>query len=79
MPVIAVAEAIEFSGSLSHTVQGVLPRDTTIRNKDVFGLTSNPDILVDVDTTVTATAKIESLRSREVFIGVSPMLKTADG
>jgi nicotinamidase-related amidase len=56
VPVVAMAEDIEHSGSLNPTIQEALPEGTRIHNKDYFGLASNPEILADVEATGRKTA-----------------------
>lgn len=56
VPVVAMAEDIEYSGTLNQTIQDALPNGTRIHNKDYFDLTSNPEILADVDATGRKTA-----------------------
>lgn len=56
VPVVAMAEDIEHSGSLNQTIQDALPEGTRIHNKDFFGLAGNPEILADVEATGRKTA-----------------------
>lgn len=50
VPVVAMAEDIERTGSLHTAIQDALPPGTQVHNKDFFGLAGNPKILADVQS-----------------------------
>jgi len=56
VPVVAMAEDIEHSGSLNRTIRDALPEGTRIHDKDFFGLTGNPEILAEVEASGRRTA-----------------------
>ena len=51
VPLIVTAEDIPRTGSVAEEVAEILPPDTKIYNKMIFGLTSQPDILEAVQQT----------------------------
>lgn len=56
VPLIVTAEDIHHSGNISDEVAEVLPPDTKIYNKIIFGLTAQNDILEAVQQTNRKTA-----------------------
>lgn len=56
VPVIAMAEDIDNSGSLHCAIQDALPAGTKIHNKDFFDVSENPQILAEVAATGRKTA-----------------------
>ncbi|MBT4889586.1 MAG: isochorismatase family protein [Rhodospirillales bacterium] len=49
VPVVAMAEDIEYSGPLTQAIQDALPKGTKVHNKDYFGIAGNPEILAEVN------------------------------
>jgi nicotinamidase-related amidase len=56
VPVVAMAEDIEFTGNLNISIQEALPEGTMVHNKDYFGLADNPEILAAAEATGRKTA-----------------------
>lgn len=56
VPVVAMAEDIERTGSLNQAIRDALPEGTKIHDKDFFGLVGNSEILADVKSTGRGTA-----------------------
>jgi nicotinamidase-related amidase len=56
VPIVAMAEDIENSGSLSKTILEALPKGVKVHNKNVFGLGGHPEILQDIEVTGRKTA-----------------------
>jgi nicotinamidase-related amidase len=56
VPLVVTAEDIPRNGSVSDEIAELLPPDTTIYNKMIFGLTAQPDILGAVQQTGRKTA-----------------------
>ena len=56
VPVVAMAEDLDHSGSLNDSVRDALPAGTTIHNKDEFALVDNQEIFAAVQATGRKTA-----------------------
>ena len=63
IPVIVTAEYIEENGSIIPELLEVLPPDTKIHNKMIFGLAADPEILDDVRKTNRNTAILLGLET----------------
>lgn len=49
VPVVAMAEDIDHSGTLNQTILDALPKGVKVHNKDSFGLAGQPEILAEVE------------------------------
>ncbi len=56
VPVVAMAEDIDYAGGLTRAIQEALPPGTKVHNKNAFGLADNPEILGEVNSTKRKTA-----------------------
>jgi len=56
VPVVAMAEDIDRTGSLHQAIQDALPPGTEVHDKDFFGLAGNSDFLADVASSGRKTA-----------------------
>jgi len=63
IPLVVTAEDIEKNGSIIHELEVILPADTEIHNKMVFGLAADPDILRAVKDTGRNTAVLIGLET----------------
>ena len=63
VPVVAMAEDIEYSGNLNQQVRDALPEGTVVHDKDAFCLTDNPEILDAVKATGRKTAVLVGMET----------------
>jgi nicotinamidase-related amidase len=63
VPVVAMAEDIEFSGNLNQQVHDALPDGTIVHDKDAFCLTDNSQILDAVKVTGRKTAVLVGMET----------------
>jgi len=63
VPVVVTAEDVTELGSVERQVQQVLPADTVVYDKMVFGLSADPDILASVEKTGRKTVVLTGLET----------------
>jgi nicotinamidase-related amidase len=63
VPVVAMAEDIEYSGNLNQQVHDALPEGTIVHDKDAFCLTDNREILDAVNVTGRKTAVLVGMET----------------
>ncbi len=78
VPVVAMAEDIEYAGNLNQTIQDALPEGTKIHNKDYFGLVDNAEIFADVAATGRKTAVCVGMET-DVCVAHSAMRLLEEG
>ena len=78
VPVVAVAEDMEKTGPLTAPVQNALPDDTTVHNKNAFGVAGNPPILSGISATGRKTAVCIGLET-DVCVAQSALGLIAEG